>query len=92
MAFLACSSNALKRRVILMLLSTGLTLGKKSNKSKHFHLSAKNGKIFNRKTKKKKKTILRAELSCSKMKFNLPPLTIRMISEVISVFCSNANF
>ena len=34
---------------------TGLILGKKSNKSKHFHVSAKNGKIFNRKAKKVKK-------------------------------------
>ena len=33
----------------------GLTLGTKSNKSKHFHLSAKNGKTFNMKAKKVKK-------------------------------------
>ena len=75
-----------------MLLSTGLTPGKKSNKSKHFHLPAKNGKIFNRKIKKENKSILIAELSCSKMRFNLPPLTIKMVTKAISAFCSNANF
>ena len=36
-------------------INKGLARGKKSNKSKNFHQSAKNGKIFNRKVKKVKK-------------------------------------
>ena len=41
---------------------TGFTLGKKSNKSKHFHLWAKNGKIFDKKVKKVKKKSINSML------------------------------
>ena len=45
----------ISERIRKFLKLLGLTFGKKSNKSKHFHLSAKNGKIFNKKAKKKLK-------------------------------------